>query len=163
MIEPVAIKLIWAAAILVAYGMFRWRWLVATQDFVVSAMQDAEQRRRSPESSAIFKDLVERFSNAVYHPFATWWIAVLVSCGVVVAVIWTVRRKNSARAQYDAADEDARMTSRLLVAVLTTSPIALVLVVVVFCLGFLFQGSAKAMLELIPEATVFGRLHQPST
>ena len=161
MIEPVAIKLIWAGAILVAYGMFRWRWLVATQDFVISAMQDAEQRL--PKSSAIFKDLVERSSNAVYHPLATWWIAVLVSCGVVVAVIRNVGRRHSARRQYDAVDEEARMTCRLLVAVLATSPIALVLVIVVFCLGLLFQGSAKAVLGLIPEATVFGRLHQPST
>lgn len=55
------------------------------------------------------------------------------------------------------------MTFRLLVAVLTTSPIALVLVAIVFCLGLLFQGSAKAVLGLIPEATVFGRLRQPST
>ena len=163
MIDPVVIKLIWVGAALVAYGLFRWRWLVATEDFVISAVQDAERWGQSPGTSAFAKDLVERFSNAAYRPFATWCIALFVSCGVVVAVIRDLRRKHSASAQDDAADEEARMTFRLLVAVLTTSPIALVLVVVVFCLGLLFQGSAKAVLGLIPEATVFGWLRQPST
>ncbi|MDE0177196.1 MAG: hypothetical protein OXP36_01250, partial [Gammaproteobacteria bacterium] len=83
MIEPVVVKLIWAGAILAAYGFFRWRWLVAMQDFVISAMEDAERWAQSTTTSAFAKDLVERFSNAAYRPSATWRIALLVSCGVV--------------------------------------------------------------------------------
>ncbi|MDE0040355.1 MAG: hypothetical protein OXU77_22745 [Gammaproteobacteria bacterium] len=162
MIEPVAVKLIWAGAILAAYGLFRWRWLVAMQDFVISAVEDAERWAQSTTTSAFAKDLVERFSNAAYRPSATWRIALLVSCGVVFAVVRNLHR-NSPPAQDEAAEEEARMTFRLLVAVLTTSPIALVLVFVVFCFGLLLQGSVRAVLGLIPEATVFGRLHQPST
>ncbi|MDE0193687.1 MAG: hypothetical protein OXQ90_20240 [Gammaproteobacteria bacterium] len=162
MIEPVVVKLIWVGAILLTYGLFRWRWLVAMQDFVISAMQDAERAAQSTTTSAFAKDLVERFSNAAYRPWATWRIAVLVSCGMIVAVIRNLHR-SSPPAQDDAADDEALMTFRLLVAVLTTSPIALALVFVVLCLGLLLRGSVRAVLGLIPEATVFGRLHQPST
>ena len=160
MIESVVIKLIWVGVVLTAYGLFRWRWLVATQDFVISAVQDAEGWSRSRGTSATAKAQVEDLAKTAYHPLKTWRIAVLVSLGVVVAVIRNLGRKHTAAASTDAADEEARMTVRLLVAVLITSPIALVLVVLVFCLGLLFQGSAKAVLGLIPEATVFGRLHQ---
>ena len=61
-------------------------------------------------------------------------------------------------------DDGSVVTLRLLVAVLTTSPIALLLVAASFCLGFLFRGSAKTVLELIPEAALFGwRQHQSIT
>ncbi len=163
MIEPVVLKLIWVGTALVAYGLFRWRWLVATQEVVISAVQDAERWGRSPGASASAKDLVERFANVAYRPLATWCVALLVSVGVVVGVIRNLRRKGTAAPRTDAMDEEATMAFRLVVAVLMTSPIALALVAVVFCLGFLFQGSAKAVLGLVPEAAIFGPIHQPGT
>lgn len=163
MIEPVVLKLIWVGAGLTAYGLFRWRWLIATQEIVISAMQDAERWGRSPAASPTAKDLAQRFANAAYRPLATWCIALLVSVGVVVGVIRNLRRKGTSSHRTTAMEEEASMAFRLVVAVLMTSPIALALVAVVFCLGFLFQGSAKVVLGLIPEAAIFGQIHQPST
>ena len=165
MIEPVVIKLIWVGVAVAAYGLLRWRWLIATQDVVVGLVQDAEQWCQSPEASATAKSQVERFANAAYRPLATWGIALMASLGVVVGVVATVVRQlrgHTAPARTDATDEEALVCSRLLAAVLMTSPIALLLVMAVFLMGFLFLGSVKAVLALIPEATVFGRMHQPS-
>lgn len=162
MIEPVAVKLIWVAAALAAYGLFRWRWLVAMQEVVVGAVYDAEQWSRSAGTSASTKNMVERLTNVAYRPFATCGIAVLVSIGLIVGSVRGLREATPAST--DAMDAEASMTLRLLVAVLTTSPVALVLVIIAFCVGLLFRGSTKAVLELMPQATVFGgRLHQPST
>ena len=163
MIDPVLMKLIWAGIVLAAYGLFRWRWLVATQEVVIGAVRDAERWGRSPRASAPVKDAVEHLANAAYRPVATWGIAVGVSLGVVLAVIRELRGKHAAPAQTDTASEEALVAVRLLAAVLITSPIALLLAIVVFCLGLLFLGSAKAVLGLIPEATAFGRMRQPST
>ena len=71
MIEPVVMKLIWVGGALLAYGLFRWRWLIAMQEVVVSAVQDAEQWARAPETSIPAKELIERLTNAAYRPFAT--------------------------------------------------------------------------------------------
>lgn len=161
MIEPVAIKLIWVGVAVVAYGLLRWRWLIATQDVVIGVVQDAERWCRSAGASATAKGRVERFASAAYRPLATWRIALLVSLGVVVAVLRRLR-KHTVPARTDATDEEALMSVRLLAAVLMTSPIALVLVAVVFLVGLLFHGSAKAVLALIPEATIFGRTSQLS-
>ena len=162
MIEPVAIKLIWVAALLTAYGLFRWRWLVAMQEVVVSAVYDAEQWSRSAETSASTKNLIERLTNAAYRPFATWGIAIIVAVGLIVGAVRGVRKRMPANTE--AMDAEASMTLRLLAAVLTTSPFALALVAVAFCLGLLFRGSAKAVLERMTQVTVLGgRLHQPTT
>ena len=162
MIEPVVVKLIWLGVGLAVYGLFRWRWLVATQEFVISAVRGAEQWARSSETSTIAKDRVEHFANAAYRPLATLWVAVLVSTGVFVAVIRDLRRQEPASAGIEIADEEALTTFRLIVAVLTTSPIALLLATAMFCVGLWFRGSVKAVLSLIPEAAIFGR-HQTST
>lgn len=162
MIEPVAIKLIWVAAGLTAYGLFRWRWLVAMQEVVVSAVYDAEQWSRSVETCTSTKNLIERLTSAAYRPFATWGIAIIVSLGVIVGAVRGVRKRTPANTE--AMDAEGSMTLRLLVAVLTTSPFALVLVAFAFCLGLLFRGSAKAVLELMTQVTVLGgRMHQPTT
>ena len=164
MIEPAAMKLIWVGVALLAYGLFRWRWLIAMQEVVANAVHDAEQWGREPGTSAPAKDLIERLTNAAYRPFATWCVAAVVSLGVVLGVVRDLGRKRTAPAQADVVDKEAQVTLRLLVAVLATSPIALVLVTALFCLGFLLRGSAKAVIGLIPVATVLGgRLHQPST
>ena len=89
----------------------------------------------------------------------------VVSFGVIFGVVRDLGRTQTAPARTDAMDEEAQVTFRLLIAVLATSPITLVLVSAFFCFGSLLRlrGSAKAVIGLIPEATVFGRLHQPST
>ena len=81
---------------------------------------------------------------------------------MVVCAVRNLRKRPAIHTE--AMDEEAEVTLRLLVAVLATSPVALVLVAAAFCLGLLFRGSAKTVLDLMPEATLFGtRLHQPST
>ena len=162
MIEPVAIKLIWVAVGLTAYGLFRWRWLVAMQEVVVGAVYDAEQWSRSVETSESTKKLIERLTSAAYRPFAIWRIAMIVCLGVIVGAVRGIRRRTPANTE--AMDAEASMTLRLLAAVLTTSPFALLLATVAFCLGLLFRGSAKAVLELMTQVTVLGgRLRQPTT
>ena len=167
MIEPVAMKLIWVGVALMAYGLFRWRWLIAMQDIVVGAVQDAERWERAPQTSAPAIDLIRRLRNAAYRPFTTCCIAVVVSVGVVVGAARDLGRKPAVPAQAGATgvvNEEAQVISRLLVAVLATSPIALVLVTAFICLGSLLRGSAKAVIASIPEAsTIGGPLHQSST
>lgn len=121
MIEPVAIKLIWVGVAVVAYGLLRWRWLIATQDVVIGVVQDAERWCRSAGASATAKGRVERFASAAYRPLATWRIALLVSLGVVVAVLRRLR-KHTVPARTDATDEEALMSVRLLAAVLNDEP-----------------------------------------
>lgn len=161
MIEPVVAKLIWVAAVLAAYGLFRWRWLVATQGIVIRTVREAEQWSQSPGTNAAAKNVVMRLTAAAYRPFAVWCIAVFVSVGVVNGAVRNLRKR--AAANTGAVEEEPLVTLRLLVAVLTTSPITLVLVAAAFCLGLLFRGSVKTLLELMPQTTLFaGRLHQPS-
>lgn len=162
MTDPVVVKLIWLGAVLVAYGLFRWRWLVATQGIVIRTVQDAERWSQSRGASAPTKDLIARLTNAAYRPLAIWCIAVVASLGVLVGAVRGLRKHNAARSE--AADEEAVVTLRLFCAALTTSPITLVLVAAACCLALLLRGSAKTVLDLMPAATLFGwRLHQPST
>lgn len=165
MIEPVVIKLIWVGVAVAVYGLLRWRWLIATQDVVIGLVGDAEQWCRSAEATATARSRVELLADAAYRPLATWGIALMVSLGMVVGVVATVVRHlrgHTVPARTDTTDEEASVSFRLLAAVLMTSPIALLLVVAVFLVGFLFLGSVKAVLALIPEATIFGRMQQPS-
>ena len=163
MVEPVVMKLIWVGVAVAAYGLLRWRWLIATQDVVIGIVQDAERWSQSPEATA--KGRVELLAEAAYRPLATWGIALMVSLSVVVGVVGAVARhlrRHTAPARTDVADQEVLIYFRLLAAVLMTSPIALLLVVAVFLMSFLLRGSVKAVLALIPEATMFGRMQQPS-
>lgn len=160
MIEPVATKLIWVGAVLVAYGLFRWRWLVATQGIVLRTVHEAEQWSQRTGTSAPAKSLVIRLTNAAYRPLTVWCIAVVVSLAVVVGAVRNLRK--DATANTAASDDEPEVRLRLLVAVLATSPITLLLVAAAFCLGLLFRGSAKTVLELMPQTTLFRwQSHQP--
>lgn len=160
MIEPVAAKLIWVGAVLVAYGLFRWRWLVATQGIVLRTVHEAEQWTQLPETSAPAKGLVTRLTKAAYRPFTVWCIAVVVSVAVVVGAVRNLSKHGSTDAA--ASDDEHEVPLRLLVAVLATSPITLLLVAAAFCLGLLFRGSAKTVLELMPQAILLRwQPHQP--
>lgn len=143
MTEPVLIKIATVIGVIFAYGLIRWRLMTATHEFRVhtgcAADRMAEDPRVSPDTQATLKHL----ADMAYRFFTPW----LVLLGIIVATFLPLRRRRPAEVSDNAevAGEVGLLKLKLVIALITTSPLACALALPVLALGLLLRGSVEAL------------------
>ena len=147
MTEAVLLKIGCVVAILVVYGLVRWRLMHATHEFRVRAGCDADQwvaDERVPEET---RRALQGFADGMYRP-VTPWLVLLVTLIVVLAPHGALGPKLEAmmrRLAPDVREDIARLNVRLIFAAVTTSPLAGLAMVFVLLMGLLVGQSIEAV------------------
>lgn len=139
-IDPLLLQAAWVPALVILYGLLRWRLMVATHDFRTRVGCEADRMADDERLDEWTRATLSSLADRAYGPTAPW----LIVLGVVIAAI--LPRTTDAR-QLD--DEVASLLLKLFVAVLSTSPIAFALASVVFVLCLVLR-SVDMLLAAVP-------------
>ena len=150
MAEPVLIKIAVVIAVVVGYGLLRWRLMVATHEFRIRAGCEADRLALDPRVGDEMRASLTALADAVYRP-AVPWIVVTV---LTVATLLPVGALRNVEWPDDAelAMRIGRSKLRLVFAVLTTSPLAFILAIIVLVVGLLIHSSVNAVIDIISAA-----------
>lgn len=145
--DPILSKLVWIFGAVVFYGLLRWRWMRATHDFRVRTgvaacayAQDGNTKRAEGEVLAFW-------AERAYRPTTPWLL--------VLALLGAVLRPKSA--QHSAPQEAQQLNVRLFCALISTSPLASLLALVVLAAALLWRSYVEAVRDGI--TTAMGRVH----
>lgn len=150
MAEPVLIKIAWVLAVVVVYGLLRWRLMVATHEFRIRAGCEADRLASDPRVSEEMHATLTALADAVYRP-ATPWIVVTVLAIAVFLPVGTLRKVELPE-DTEIAAQIFRLKLRLIFAVVTTSPLACIVAILVLLGGLLFHSSVNAVTEIVSAA-----------
>ena len=125
MTEAVLFETACVVAVLVGYGLVRWRLMHATHAFRVQAGCDADRWVADPRVPRTMRRALQGLADGMYRPVVPW----LVVLGILIAVSMPYRGFNRAvtasfRLDPDIRDDIARLNVRLAFASLATSPLA---------------------------------------
>ena len=145
-----AIALTCAFIAVLAYGLLAWRLMAATHEFRVRAGRDADRLAQDPRVSDGGRVTLTRLADAAYG-FFTPWVVLLAS---IVAISLPLREYRRAYLAEDTgvAREVALAKSKMVIALISTSPLACALAVVVLAAGLLLRGSVEALTRYIAAA-----------
>ena len=150
MTDPVLIKIAIVIGIIFAYGLLRWRLMTATHEFRVHAGCEAdrlaEDPRVSPDTQATLKHLAD-----MAYGFFTPWLVLLALIVAMLLSIWS-RPSVEGRDNSEVAGEISLLKLKLFIALITTSPLACILAVLVLALGLLVRGSVEALASYMAAA-----------
>ena len=145
-----AIALTCAFIAVLAYGLLAWRLMAATHEFRVRAGRDADRLAQDPRVSGGERATLTRLADAAYG-FFTPWVVLLASIAAISLPLREYRRADLAE-DAETAEEVARTKSKLVIALISTSPLACALAVVVLAAGLLLRGSVESLARYIAAA-----------
>lgn len=147
MTEPVLVKIGYAVVAVVAYGLLRWRWMRATQDFRIRAGCEADLRADDPHVKPWVRASLAGLADKAYRPMAPW----LLLLGLVIVMILPVRKLDHSEFSDDpvVADKVARLKVKLVFGLMSTSPLACVFAAAVLMLGLLTRRSVDVIEERV--------------
>ena len=150
MTEPVLIKIATVIGVIFAYGLLRWRLMTATHEFRVRAGCAADRMAEDPRVSPDTQAKLTRLADMAYRSFTPW----LVLLALIVAIFLPLRSRRSAEVSDNAevAGKVALLKLKLVIALITTSPLACALAVLVLALGLLVRGSVDALASYMAAA-----------
>ena len=153
--DPILSKLVWAFGAVVVYGLLRWRLMVATHEFRIRAGaaafalgQQADQKQPSRRELAF---LAERAYRAT-----TPWLLVL---SLLRAVLGPNQRRRSSTHNAETASVPPELSVRLFWALISTSPLASILALLVLVAALLWRSYVEALRDGITAA--MDRVHSP--
>ena len=160
MVEPVLIKMIAVIAVVVGYGLLRWRLMVATHEFRICAGCEADRLASDPRVGDEMRASLTALADAVYRPAAPWIVLTVLT----VAMFLPVDALRNVELPDDAefSMRIGRSKLRLVFALLTTSPLAFILGVIVLMVGLLIHSSVNAVIDII-SATGRASLRTPAS
>ena len=143
MTEAVLFKIGCVVAVLIGYGLVRWRLMKATQEFRIRAGCDADRwaaDSRVPEET---QRALQGLADGMYRPMMPW----LVVAGTLIAVFMPYRRLEAAMPSLDPGirKDIVRLNVRLVVAAVATSPLAGLATVFILLMGLLVRESFEAI------------------
>ena len=150
MIEPVLIKLSYVIAAVFAYGLLRWRLMQVTHEFRVRVGCEADRWAEDLRVNPMIRTSLMGLADMAYRPVAPW----LILFGLVVAVFLPLRKLPDIRFS-DSAEVTSvvvQLKLKLLFALITTSPLACILAVVVLMIGLLMHSSVSAIGDSVSAA-----------
>lgn len=143
MTEPVLIKIATVIGVIFAYGLLRWRLMTATHEFRVHTGCAADRMAEDPRVSPDTQARLTRLADMAYRSFTPW----LVLLALIVAMFPPFRSRCPAELPDNAevAGEVSLLKLKLVVALISTSPLACALALPVLALGLLLRGSVEAL------------------
>ena len=150
MTEDVLIRIAWVLAVVLAYGLLRWRVMHVTHGFRVRVACEADRRAEDSRVDPRIRESLALLADAAYRP-ATPWIILL---GLSVAPFLPLGRSHDVRLSdgVEIAAELVKLKLKLLLALITTSPLASILAMLVVIAGLLVRSSISTIGERISEA-----------
>lgn len=147
MIDPLLLKAGWVLALVILYGLLRWRLMVATHDFRArvgcEADRWADDERLDGRTRAVLSDLADR----AYRPTTPW----LILLGVVIVVFLPPRGTSGLESlDDDIAREIIGLLGKLFLAMISTSPLACVLASFVLLIDLLVLRSVDKVVAAVP-------------
>lgn len=142
MTDDVIVKLIYIGVAVIGYGLFRWRLIAATQDFRNKIGIQADRWGRDERVDPQVRNTLPFLADMAFRPATPW----LVLVGLANAMRTPVRKDHDAMLaeisdDAEVAKEIIRLRLGLLLALITTSPLALVLALAVLIVGLLIRAS----------------------
>ena len=150
MAEPVLIKIVTVVAVVIGYGLLRWRLMVATHEFRTRAGCEADRLASDPQVGDEMRATLTALADAVYRPVTPWIVVTVLTIGM----LWPVGALRKVELPDDAeiAKRIVRSKLRLIFALLTTSPLAFILAIVVLVAGLLIHSSVNAVIDIVSAA-----------
>ena len=150
MSDPVLIKIAWAIGVAIAYGLLRWRLMVATHEFRVQAGREADRLAADPRVPRDTQAMLTRLADMAYGFFTPW----LVLLALIAAMTFPLRESRRAGIADDGeiAADVTGVKLKLVVALITASPLACALAAVVLTIGLLLRGSVEALARSVAAA-----------
>lgn len=142
MTDDVIVKLIYIGVAVIGYGLLRWRLIAVTQDFRIKVGIQADQWGRDERVHPQVRSALPVLADMAFRPATPW----LVLVGLINAMRKPVRKNHAAILAEISADAEVaqaiiRLRLGLLLALITTSPLALVLALAVLIVGLLIRTS----------------------
>lgn len=133
------------------YGVFRWRLMKTTHDYRTRVGCEAVRWSTDLRVSEEARDLLLKMANSMYRPMIPWVIAI----ALVIAVFLAFKPFNRVPLSEDAeVDEQLlRLQPRLVLAMVTTSPLACALGLSAFVIGLLLHSSVAVVMDIISTAS----------
>lgn len=147
MTEPVLVKIGYVVAAIVAYGLLRWRWMRATQDFRIRVGRKADLLAEGPRVKPWVRASLAGLADMAYRPMVPWFLLL----GLAIAMILPFRELDHSEFSDDpvVADKVARLKVKLVFGLMSTSPLACVFAAAVLMLGLLTRRSVDVIEERV--------------
>lgn len=155
MTEAVLFKIGCIVAVLVGYGLIRWRLMHATHGFRVNVGCDADRWAADPRVPEDTRQVLRGWADGMYRP-ATPWLLVLATLIAVSIPYRRFDRKFEAVTLSLAPEirkDIGHLNVRLAFAAVTASPLASLAVMLILLVGVLFRASVDTVrkrIETIP-------------
>ena len=145
-------KLVWAFGTVVVYGLLRWRLMVATHEFRVRTGEEAYAFGQQADPKQPEDQVLVSWAERAYRPTTPWLL--------VLSLLGAVLRPNSGRRSSmrnaEAASATQALNVRLFWALISTSPLACILALVVLAVALLWRSYVEALRDGI--TTAMGRV-----
>ena len=142
MTDPALIKIAYAFAVVIAYGLLRWRLMRATHEYRVQAGCEADRWAENPKVEPRIRASLSRLADMAYRPLTPWALLI----GFVVAAFSPRGKLGDFRISDDeeVTKKVVRLKLTLFFALIATSPLACLLAAVILAIGLLARGSVSA-------------------
>ena len=147
MIDPLLLKAAWVPALVILYGLLRWRLMVATHDFRTRVGCEADRWADDECLDGRTRAALSALADRAYRPTTPW----LVLLGLVIAVFLPPRNANALQSLADdVARQVVGLLLKLFLAMISTSPLACVLALIVLVIDLLLRRSVDKVVDAVP-------------
>ena len=143
MTDPALIKIAYAFAAVIVYGLIRWRLMRATHEFRVQAGCEADRWAENPKVEPRIRASLSGLADMAYRPLTPWALLI----GFIVAMFLPSGKFRDLRISDDEeiVQEIVKLKLRLFFALIATSPLACLLAAVILAIGLLARSSVSAI------------------
>ena len=147
MTEAVLLKIGVIIAVLVGYGLVRWRIMIVTHEFRGQAGCDADRWAADERVPANLRQSLQDLADRMYRPTTPW----LIVLGTLIFVLMPYRqfdRKHDAMMRSissDVREDVARLSVRLVFAGVATSPLATIATILILLAGLVIRTSVASL------------------
>ena len=149
MIDPLLLKAAWVPLVVVGYGLLRWRLMVATHDFRTRAGCAADRLAADARVDQQTRSALSTLADRAYRPTTPWLLLV---CAAIAVFLPRKTSQHPKSLEGDVAGEVAGLQMKLLLAVISTSPLACVLTFGVLVVSLLVR-SLDMVVDAVPGIT----------
>lgn len=152
MTEPVLIKIAYVLAAVIVYGLLRWRLMLATHEFRVRVACEADRWAEDPRVNPKIRISLAGLADAAYRPATPWLILIGLTVSMCLPLHRTRIRLSDVSDDAGVAAQIFQLKLKLLFALITTSPSACVLAMIVLMIGLLVHKSVITIKDSVSAA-----------
>ena len=149
--DPILSRLVWTFGAIIVYGLLRWRLMVATHEFRVRTGAEAHAFGQQADPKQPEGRVLVFLAERAYRPTTPWLLVLSLLGAVLRPSSW--RRSHNAEAL--TAPQDLNV--RLFWALISTSPLASILALLILAAALLWRSYAEALRDGV--TTAMGRVH----